>query len=153
MRSSNQARLSRNKTNTERKRGISCLVTTMSNDETSVPYCTHATTKIKLLPSGNQHHAQLLCVNCGVELKLLPKPENVEKWKRNAIWIGRLRKFTALNSWERQFVDSLAEAGKTKLSPAQQKAFDEICNIYLRNGVQQLGVNRVVDVLVKAVRQ
>jgi len=96
------------------------------NNQASALSCAHSTTTVRLEPVGSPHYAKLICANCGVQLRILPRPESVEQRKRNAAWLEVLRKGTTLNSWERRFIDSLAEAGKTKLSPAQQEAFDRI---------------------------
>jgi hypothetical protein len=94
-----------------------------------------SSTTVKLLPKGSANYAQLICANCGEGLRFLPKRENIEKWQRNAMLLERLQKIGELgflDSWERSFIDSLAEAGRPgKLSPAQQATFDKIVAIYL----------------------
>jgi hypothetical protein len=122
-------------------------------NQTSALSCAHTTTRVQREPENSQHYAKLLCANCGVQLRILPRPESIEQRRKNAIKLGLVRRITGLNTWERQFIDSLDESGKTKLSPAQQQAFDEICNTYLHLGVQQLSSTRMTDALMKAAQQ
>jgi hypothetical protein len=96
------------------------------SDQESAISCTHSSTRVQLEPSTSPHYAKLVCAQCGVQLRILPSPESIEQRKRNAARIEQLRTITGPGTWERDFVDSLVEAGKTKLSPAQQKAFDKL---------------------------
>jgi|SRR4029453_10211059 hypothetical protein len=91
--------------------------------------CAHDATKTVLLVES-RHYARLECANCGAFLKFLPRPENVERKKLNGFRLAKLQMCAGLNSWERDFVDSLVKQGN-KLSPKQQAVFDRLCAAYL----------------------
>jgi hypothetical protein len=65
--------------------------------------------------------------------KFLPRPENVEGHQFNGFRLAKLQMCPGLNSWEREFIQSLARQGY-KLSPKQQAVFDGICLTYLQEG-------------------
>jgi hypothetical protein len=62
--------------------------------------------------------------------KFLPRPENVERRKLNGLRLAKLQMCAGLNSWEREFIQSLAKQGN-KLSPKQQAVSDRLCATYL----------------------
>jgi hypothetical protein len=62
--------------------------------------------------------------------KFLPRPENVERRKLNGFRMAKLQMCPRLNSWEREFIQSLAKQGN-KLSPKQEAVFDRLCATYL----------------------
>jgi hypothetical protein len=92
--------------------------------------CPHDATKTVILPGGSRHYARLECAKCGAFLKFLPRPENLEKRKLNGFRLAKLQMCAGLDSWEQQFVDSLAKQGP-KFSPKQQQVFDRLCADYL----------------------
>jgi hypothetical protein len=96
--------------------------------------CAHNQTSTELLPQGSKHYAKLRCATCGEHLRFLPKPENVERRKLNGFRLAKLQMCRGLNSWEREFVQSLAKQGSTKLTPKQQAVFDRLCADYLTEG-------------------
>ena len=98
-------------------------------------YCAHNATKTVVMSAGSRHYARLACATCGAFLKFLPRPENVERRKLNGFRLAKLQMHPGLNTWERQFIDSLAEQGN-KLSPKQQDVFDRICVTYLKGDAQ-----------------
>src|SRR6266478_8970255 len=98
---------------------------------TGVPQCTHSSTATELLPRESQHYAKLKCAGCGAFLRFLPKPENITKWKLNGFKLAKLQMAPGLNQWEREFVQSLAKIGNSKLTPKQQEVFDRLCLTYL----------------------
>ena len=98
-------------------------------------YCAHNATKTVPMPGGSRHYARLECAKCGAFLKFLPRPQNIERRQLNGFRLAKLQMHTGLNSWERQFIDSLAKHGN-KLSPKQQTVFDRLCSIYLEGGAQ-----------------
>jgi hypothetical protein len=93
--------------------------------------CAHTATTTELLPQTSRHYAKLKCATCGAFLKFLPRPENVERRKLNGFKIAKLQMCTGLNSWERQFIESIAKQSDNKLTPKQQTAFDRLCLTYL----------------------
>jgi hypothetical protein len=93
--------------------------------------CAHTSTTSELLPPGGQHYAKLRCSACGVFLQFLPRPENQQRRIINGYRLAKLQKHPGLNSWERQFVDSLAKLGNNKFSPKQQLLFDQLCLTHL----------------------
>jgi hypothetical protein len=93
-------------------------------------YCVHNETKTMLLPPGSRHYARLECADCGAFLKFLPRPENVARRKLNGFRLAQLQMCVGLNSWEQQFVDSLAKQGN-RLSPKQQAVFYRLCAAHL----------------------
>jgi hypothetical protein len=98
---------------------------------TGVPHCTHTSTTTELLPEESRHYAKLKCAACGAFLKFLPRPENVERRKLNGFRLAKLQMCPGLNSWEREFVQSLINQCNDKLSPKQQAVFDRLCLTYL----------------------
>src|SRR5262249_42968825 len=97
--------------------------------------CAHGATITQSAPAGSRHHAALKCARCGAFRKWLPRPENAERRQLNGFRLAKLQMQPGLNSWERQFIDSLAEQGN-KLSPKQQTVFDRLCSTYLKGGAQ-----------------
>lgn len=110
----------------------------MKNDFRRIPMgalqCAHTATTTELLPLNSRHHAKLKCAVCGAFLKFLPKPENVERRKLNGYRLAKLAMCDQLNSWERDFIDSLVKQGNNKLTPKQQAVFDRIYADYLSKG-------------------
>jgi hypothetical protein len=107
---------------------------------TGAAACQHSHTRTEILPPGSSNYSALICANCGRTLTFLPKPANQEKWATNAKWIAFLQKhLPELDSWERRFVDSLAEAGQPgkRLTTAQQQAFDSIVLDFMEPPVDQ----------------
>jgi hypothetical protein len=92
--------------------------------------CAHNQTTTELLPQGSKHYAKLRCATCGEHLRFLPKPENVERRKLNGFRLAKLQMCPGLNSWEREFVQSLINQCNNKLSPKQQAVFDRLCLAY-----------------------
>jgi hypothetical protein len=97
--------------------------------------CAHNATRIVMLPPTSRHYARLECAECGAFLKFLPTPENAERRKLNGFRLAKLQMCPGLNSWERQFIQSIARQGN-KLSPKQQPVFDRLCSTYLKGGAQ-----------------
>jgi hypothetical protein len=93
--------------------------------------CDHLVTEIKLEPPGSVHYARRVCRACGSFMCLVAHPANEAKRRRNAKLLALMRDLTTLDSWAREFVDSIAAVGKTRLSQSQQRAFDEIAKEYL----------------------
>jgi hypothetical protein len=93
--------------------------------------CAHSSTVSELLPPESRHFAKLKCGNCGIFLKFLPRPENEQRWIINGYRLAKLQMCAGLNSWEREFIDSLAKQGSNKLSPRQQAVFDRLCVTHL----------------------
>jgi len=106
--------------------------------KTASAYCTHNATKTVVLPAKSRHYARLECADCGAFLKFLPHPENVELRKLNGYRLAKLQMHAHLNSWERDFVESLAREGN-KFTPKQQAVFDRLCSTYLKGGAQNEG--------------
>jgi hypothetical protein len=98
---------------------------------TGVPLCTHGSTATELLPCDSQHYAKLKCADCGAFLRFLPKPENAAKWKLNGYKLTKLQMAPGLNQWEREFVQTLAKLGNSKLTPKQQAVFDRLVLTHL----------------------
>ena len=94
-------------------------------------YCTHQATRTVVMPAGSRHHARLECADCGAFLKFLARPENVERRKLNGFRLAKLQMHPGLNSWERDFVATLAGQGN-KFTPKQQAVFDRLCTTYLK---------------------
>jgi hypothetical protein len=92
--------------------------------------CAHNATRIVMLPATSRHYARLECAECAAFLKFLPRPENVERRKLNGFRLAKLQMCAGLNSWEREFIQSLAKQGNN-LSPKQQAVFDRLCATYL----------------------
>jgi hypothetical protein len=93
--------------------------------------CAHSATKTELDLPGSEHYGRLRCADCGAFLRFVPKPKNVERRQLNCYRLARLQMCPGLNSWEREFIDSLAKQGSTKFTPKQQAAFDRLCATYL----------------------
>jgi hypothetical protein len=98
---------------------------------TGVLECTHSSTISELLPPESRHYAKLNCGNCGVFLKFLPRPENQQRCIINGYRLAKLQMCPGLNSWEREFIQSLVKQGNNKLTPKQQAVFDRICLAHL----------------------
>ena len=101
--------------------------------KTASAYCTHNATKGVILPAESRHYARLECADCRAFLKFLPRPENVERRRLNSYKLAKLQMHPGLNSWERDFVASLARQGN-KFTPRQQAVFDRLCAVYLERG-------------------
>jgi hypothetical protein len=93
--------------------------------------CAHSATKTELDPPGSEHYGRLRCAECGAFLRFVPKPKNVERRQLNCYRLARLQMCPGLNSWEREFIDTLAKQGNNKLTPKQQAVFDCLCLTYL----------------------
>jgi len=93
-------------------------------------YCAHNETKTVVLPNESRHYARLECATCGAFLKFLARPENLEKRKLNGFKLAKLQMCPSLNSWEQEFVNSIAKQGN-KLSPKQQAVFDRLYTAHL----------------------
>jgi hypothetical protein len=93
--------------------------------------CAHTSTTSELLPPGGQHYGKLRCSACGVFIQFLPRPENQQRRIINGFRLAKLKMCPGLNSWEQQFIDSLAKIGNHKLSPKQQSLFDRLCLTHL----------------------
>jgi hypothetical protein len=100
---------------------------------TDVLQCTHSSTISELLPPESRHYAKLKCGNCGAFLKFLPRPENQQRRVINGYRLAKLQMCPGLNSWEREFIKSLAKQGN-KLTPKQQAVFDRLCLAHLEEG-------------------
>jgi hypothetical protein len=98
--------------------------------------CPHTLTVTELSSKGDTHYAKLRCKDCGEFLRFMPRPENVERRKLNGFRLAKLQMCDRLNSFEREFVDSLAKIGNNKFSPKQQAVFDRLCLTYLEKGGQ-----------------
>jgi hypothetical protein len=93
--------------------------------------CAHTATTTELMPPESRHYAKIKCADCGAFLKFLPRPENIERRKLNGFRLAKLQMCAGLNSWEREFIDSLAKQGGNKLTPKQQAVFDRLCLTHL----------------------
>lgn len=89
--------------------------------------CSHSVTKTELDPPGSEHYGRLRCARCDAFLRFVPKPKSVERRQLNGLRLAKLQMCPGLNGWERQFVDSLAKVGNSKLTPKQQAVFDRLC--------------------------
>jgi hypothetical protein len=98
---------------------------------TNALQCAHSSTVSELLPPESRHFAKLKCGNCGIFLKFLSRPENEQRRIINGYRLAKLQMHAGLNSWEREFIQSLAKQGNNKLSPKQQVVFDRICLTHL----------------------
>jgi hypothetical protein len=96
--------------------------------------CAHSSTISELMPPESRHYAKLKCGNCGAFLKFLPRPENQQRRIINGYRLAKLQMCDGPNSWEREFIQSLAKQGDNKLTPKQQAVFDRICLIRLEGG-------------------
>jgi hypothetical protein len=96
--------------------------------------CAHSSTVSELKPPGSRHYGKLKCGNCGIFLKFLPRPENEQRRIINGYRLAKLQMCAGLNSWVREFIQSLAKQGSTKLTPKQQAVFDRLCADYLTEG-------------------
>jgi hypothetical protein len=74
---------------------------------TGVLQCTHSSTISELLPPESTHYGKLKCGNCGAFLKFLPRPENEQRRIINGYRLAKLQMCAGLNSWEREFIQSL----------------------------------------------
>jgi hypothetical protein len=86
--------------------------------------CVDSATVIKRMPEGHTHYAVERCVDCGRHLRWMPRPENVERRRLNAIYLARLALCKTLNGWERNFLCHVSQ--RRKLSPRQQEIVDEL---------------------------
>jgi hypothetical protein len=93
--------------------------------------CAHSVTKTELDPPGSEHYGRLRCAECNAFIRFVPKPKNVERRRLNCYRLAKLQMCPGLNSWEREFVDSLARLDNYKLTPKQQTAFDRLCLTHL----------------------
>jgi hypothetical protein len=108
----------------------------MQTDLCDIPpsaVCSHGTTVVERLPEGSKHHSKLLCKECRMFLRFLPKPENVAIWKRNELKLAQLQEHPGLDAWSRELVNSLAQKGNVKFTPKQQVAFNDLCATYLKD--------------------
>ena len=107
----------------------------MNNDFRGIPTgsqrCAHSSTVTEQMPQESRHYAKLKCATCSAFLKFLPRPENIERRKLNGFRLAKLQMCDRLNSWERDFIESLAKQGNDKLTPKQQAVFDRLCLTYL----------------------
>ena len=92
--------------------------------------CAHTSTTTELMSQESRHYAKLKCGNCGAFLKFLPRPENQQRRIINGYRLAKLQMCDGLNSWEREFIESLSKHGDNKLTPKQQAVFDRICLTY-----------------------
>lgn len=86
--------------------------------------CQHWTTKTELMTSG-PHYAKIICVDCGRFVAWAKNPATIEKEKRNAKAIVRLRQDSRMKAHERAFIESLDGQGP-KMSPRQQEWLDAL---------------------------
>jgi hypothetical protein len=98
---------------------------------TTTETCLHEATRAVDMPPGSRHYKRLECANCGLFLRFIAKPETIERVRLNGYKLAQLTMCDRLNQFERSFIDSLAKAGQTRLSPKQQAVFDRICMSYL----------------------
>jgi hypothetical protein len=96
--------------------------------------CEHGNTRIERLASG-PHFAKEVCTDCGRVLRFVPKPANIERQRFNALRLAKLSMHPGLSPFERNFLASIAQ--QKKLSPAQQKVFDDLCAKYLEQKAQK----------------
>ena len=94
--------------------------------------CPHSGTKAEIMPFGSRHYAQLVCADCGVPLRFLPKPENAARWKSNEVQLTRIQAIPDLKPWEREFINGLARKGGGRFNPKEQIAFNALCTTYLQ---------------------
>ena len=86
--------------------------------------CQHSEVNVELTP-GLIHHGKRVCAKCGRFLGWEPKPETLERARRNATRLERLSGMK-LTPTEAQFILSLNKSGVAHLSPKQQQWFDQI---------------------------
>jgi len=98
---------------------------------TDAQQCAHSSTVSELMPPESRHYGKLKCGNCGMFLRFLPRPENEQRRIINGYRLEKLQKVPGLNSFEREFVASVAKIGNHKLSPKQQCLFDQLCLTHL----------------------
>ena len=98
---------------------------------TGVLECAHSVTKTELDPPGSEHYGRLRCADCHAFLRFVPKPKNVERRQLNGFRLAKLQMCPGLNSWERQFIDSLAKQGNNKLTPKQEAVLERLCLTHL----------------------
>ncbi len=90
--------------------------------------CNHLHTKTTLTPEL-KHHARKDCLDCGSFVAWLPKPESLEREKKNQANLLALQN-RGLNEWEKGFVLSLLKQGR-HFSPKQQARLDEMISKHL----------------------
>jgi hypothetical protein len=74
------------------------------------------------------------CAYCGLHLRWVAKPANVERQTLNSFRIARLSMRPDLSKWEREFLASVAH--QPRLSPRQQAVLDDLCTKYLEAKAQ-----------------
>jgi len=100
----------------------------------SAQFCEHEETRIAIEPPGSVHFAREVCRNCDRVLRWLPKPQNLEHRRFNALRIARLLMSGGLSEWERKFMKSIAPL--KKLSPRQTAVLDKLLEKF-QIGVRQ----------------
>jgi hypothetical protein len=85
--------------------------------------CEHINRSTVLTPE-TIHHGKQVCADCGAFLRWLPKPETVERAKRNHEVMAKL-KAVPLTEWAKGFLLSLEKQG-AHFSPKQQAKLDEL---------------------------
>ena len=79
--------------------------------------CQHPRTVIVPEKRG-PHHARKVCSDCHKFLGWIPKPENVQRLRRNAEILTALSKLDNLPDWERGFIRYLSS--HKNITPKQQ---------------------------------
>src|SRR2546429_1342119 len=90
--------------------------------------CVHSKTRMELLPQG-PHYSRVICEDCGKQLCFRPKPENIERRRRNALNIQTLLNDKRLENWETEFCQGITQ--NPRLSPRQQALLDRLVDQYL----------------------
>lgn len=91
--------------------------------------CSHLKTEIIPTPEL-QHHGKIVCADCGKFMGWAKKPQTVEREKRNAVALVRLRNDDRLTAQEREFISSIDGQGP-KLSPKQQAWLESLATKYV----------------------
>jgi hypothetical protein len=94
-------------------------------NQTSALSCIHSTTEVERFPAHSPHWGRLVCAACGAQVKILPKPSNESRWKRNAACLKIMRD-AGLTDQELEQIGIVDETKVPKLGPAQQEALDSI---------------------------
>lgn len=90
--------------------------------------CEHLRTHMIRMPAGHIHYAKVVCSDCDKFVRWEPKPETLERQKKNAEILSALALCPDLPPWERGFVRYLAT--QKHFSPKQQKKLLEVWAYY-----------------------
>jgi hypothetical protein len=91
--------------------------------------CHHVATRQEILPPPSFHYARERCVACGIHLRWVPRPRNVERRRGLESRLEQLA-LAPLTQWERDFIANISQLNG-KLPPRRWAKFDELCRKYL----------------------